>query len=930
TTSQQVQAILGAKEDKQHVPRKLFSQLAETCMAKGGGGEWKEVARWFKFEEDVEDGGKRWSKPYVGTLPLPSLLLLRSFIINGTVLLDISASSMEEIADAILPQQGQTTGPDEEVRARVREVLLMQHRHQKKGERNFFMPRALASVALCPSFCVPFIFLPAQTLSPQPSAGAAAAEGGVKQESAAIALSKAELRLMKRIPSGAEACSVLVGELDSLQQPFVAFVRLAQAVLLPGLIEVPIPTRFLFVLLGPAGKAQQYQEVGRSMATLMMDEVFRAVAYKGKRRGDLVAGIDEFLEQVKVLPPGQWDPSIRIQPPAQVPSQEQRKVPGAVSGSAVPSELERHTGPELEWTGRFCGGFLEDVKRKAPWFWSDFRDALSLQCLASFLFLYCACMSPVITFGGLLGEATEGHMSAMESLLGACLSGVLYSLFAGQPLTILGSTGPILVFEKIIYHFCKDHSLSYLSLRACIGLWTTFFCMVLVVTDISCLVRYVTRFTEETYASLICLIFIYEALEKLLHLQETYPVHIPSKLDSLTTYGCKCVAPTHPSNETLHFWESTKTNASTIAWDSLSVTECQQMRGEFQGAACGHDGSYVPNVFLWCCILVFSTFILASCLKKLKTSRFFTTKVRSTLSDFSVSLAVVVMVLIDFLVGIPSPKLHVPSTLKLTRDDRGWFIDPIGPNPWWTLLAALIPALLCTILVFMDQHITVAIVNRKDHKLKKGCGYHLDLFMVAVILGMCSLMGLPWFVAATVLSITHVNSLKMESEGSAPGEQATFQGVREQRVTGLMVFVLLGCSVFLTSVLKFIPMPVLYGIFLYMGVSLLQGLEFFQRLQLLCMPAKHQPDLIYLRHVPLRKVHLFTLIQSVCVAVLWAIKMSPIAIIFPVLDLALVLVRKAMDFCFSKRELSLLDELLPVSRSKLDSAQKEGKKEEVR
>lgn len=51
-----------------------------------------------------------------------------------------------------------------------------------------------------------------------------------------------------------------------------------------------------------------------------------------------------------------------------------------------------------------------DVKRKAPHFLSDFTDALSLQCLASFLFLYCACMSPVITFGGLLGEATEGRI----------------------------------------------------------------------------------------------------------------------------------------------------------------------------------------------------------------------------------------------------------------------------------------------------------------------------------------------------------------------------------------------------------------------------------------------------------------------------------------------------------------------------------------
>lgn len=74
--------------------------------------------------------------------------------------------------------------------------------------------------------------------------------------------------------------------------------------------------------------------------------------------------------------------------------------------------------------------------------------------------------------------------------------------------------------------------------------------------------------------------------------------------------------------------------------------------------------------------------------------------------------------------------------------------------------------------------------------------------MVAVMLGVCSVMGLPWFVAATVLSISHVNSLKVESASSAPGEQPKFLGIREQRVTGLMIFVLMGCSVFFTSVLK--------------------------------------------------------------------------------------------------------------------------------
>lgn len=88
----------------------------------------------------------------------------------------------------------------------------------------------------------------------------------------------------------------------------------------------------------------------------------------------------------------------------------------------------------------------------------------------------------------------------------------------------------------VLLWFPRDYTLSYLSLRACIGLWTTFLCIVLVATDASCLVCYITRFTEEAFASLICMIFIYEALEKLSHLREIYPVHMHSKLDLLTIY----------------------------------------------------------------------------------------------------------------------------------------------------------------------------------------------------------------------------------------------------------------------------------------------------------------------------------------------------------------------------------------------------------
>lgn len=49
----------------------------------------------------MEDGGERWSKPYVATLSLHSLFELRSCIMNGTVMLDMRANSLEEIAGKV-------------------------------------------------------------------------------------------------------------------------------------------------------------------------------------------------------------------------------------------------------------------------------------------------------------------------------------------------------------------------------------------------------------------------------------------------------------------------------------------------------------------------------------------------------------------------------------------------------------------------------------------------------------------------------------------------------------------------------------------------------------------------------------------------------------------------------------------------------------
>ena len=79
-------------EDNDHKPHQLFCEMDELQE----NSEWKEAARWLKFEEDVENGG-RWSKPHVATLSLHSLFELRSCLLNGASLLDFNGEDLPTI-----------------------------------------------------------------------------------------------------------------------------------------------------------------------------------------------------------------------------------------------------------------------------------------------------------------------------------------------------------------------------------------------------------------------------------------------------------------------------------------------------------------------------------------------------------------------------------------------------------------------------------------------------------------------------------------------------------------------------------------------------------------------------------------------------------------------------------------------------------------
>ncbi|XP_067429556.1 electrogenic sodium bicarbonate cotransporter 4 isoform X1 [Thunnus thynnus] len=992
--AERLRHILG-EDDSTPTPT-LFTEM-DTLQHEGDELEWKESARWVKFEEKVEEGGERWSKPHVSTLTLHSLFELRTCLQTGSILLDLDGYSLPQIVEEIVDRQIADGLVNPDLKEKIIFVLLRKHRHQTKKP----IHRSLADMGKSSNT--------ATNRSPQTNLSrSTSSASGIhrstedlrsRQSSSLGRLHPSQSRsmndisdtpstdqlknkFMKKIPRDAEASNVLVGEVDFLDKPFVSFVRLAQATTLGGLTEVPVPTRFLFILLGPHGKTKSYNEIGRAIATLMVDDLFSDVAYKARDRDDLIAGVDEFLDEVIVLPPGEWDPKIRIEPPKKVPSADMRKsvlnlnelgqmngsAGGAAGGEDEELPAQHELGEELKFTGRIGGGLWLDIKRKMPFYCSDIYDGFHIQTISAVLFIYLGTVTNAITFGGLLGDATDNYQGVMESFLGTALAGTVFCVFGGQPLIILSSTGPILIFEKLLYEFSKNNGIDYMELRLWIGIHSCLQCFLLVLSDASYIIQYMTRFTEEGFSSLISFIFISDAIKKMVGSFKYYPINRGFKPDYITSYRCECIAPDQASalglNVSVPLADDNMTmlfNLTDLDWSQLSKKECVKYSGTLVGNSC----KYVPDLALMSFILFFGTYSMTVSLKKFKFSRYFPTKLRNLISDFSIIISILVFCGLDLLLDLDTPKLHVPTEIKLrklisdfaifmsimsfvgldmligldtpklivpteikpTRPDRGWLVMPFGKNPWWWYVASFVPALLVTILIFMDQQISAVIVNRKENKLKKGCGYHLDLFWVGILMAVCSFMGLPWYVAATVISIAHIDSLKMESESSAPGEQPQFLGVREQRLTGILVFVLTGVSVFLAPVLQYIPMPVLYGVFLYMGVASLSGIQFWERIKLCLMPAKHQPDFSFLRHVPLRRVHLFTLVQILCLAVLWILKSTFLAIVFPVMILGLMVVRKLLDLMFSQHDLAWLDDILPDKDKKKKEDEKKKKKE---
>jgi hypothetical protein len=106
-------------------------------------------------------------------------------------------------------------------------------------------------------------------------------------------------------------------------------------------------------------------------------------------------------------------------------------------------------------------------------------------------------------------------MGTMEAVGATAFGGVLYALFSGQPITIIGTTGPLLAFLKVLCDACNSRGIPFLTVYAWVGIWSSLFLYLSAFFSTSNLVEYFTKFTDDIFSSLISVIFIYEAIKDL-------------------------------------------------------------------------------------------------------------------------------------------------------------------------------------------------------------------------------------------------------------------------------------------------------------------------------------------------------------------------------------------------------------------------------
>mmetsp|Transcript_5042 Transcript_5042/g.11855 ORF Transcript_5042/g.11855 Transcript_5042/m.11855 type:complete len:618 (-) Transcript_5042:282-2135(-) len=521
-------------------------------------------------------------------------------------------------------------------------------------------------------------------------------------------------------------------------------------------------------------------------------------------------------------------------------------------------------------------GIATDLKLRLPLYGSDWTVESSAQAqkiLAATLFAYFTSVLPAVIFGDQLALATDGTMGLMEVLMSTGGLGILYSIFAGQGLVIVGVTGPVVFFEVTVWAMAKQMKAPFMQMNAWVNIWCGIMHIVVAAGGYTKLVQQVTAFSGEIFGFFISVAYIFLGFRNIIDL-------FPTDLNSATQ----------------------KSTDDPAAGQPTSV----------------HLASAFASV-----VLAASMYSSSMSLHHAKEWRILNDSLRWVGQNYGVVLMLVACTALSFvpvfendqiaLQRLPVPfgswaenQGPVPSTTK-GRVGDSFVVSLMGSDgdgnkmEAWMVFVAIFPALMLLILFFFDHNVSSILAQDPKFNLKKPPAFNWDFAVLGFGVMLCGVFGVPPGNGLIPQAPLHVRALAVvEYEDTPGGRREVYAAVVEKRWSNLIQSVLCLITIFLFPLLKLIPQAVLAGTFLYMGASGFFGNALWDRFNCMLMEAKRRPDYDFVTKVGWPQVRKYTLLQLFSVALIFFVAFnffmpegSPsVAVVFPVIIAILIPLRE--------------------------------------
>ncbi|KAH6684315.1 HCO3 transporter family-domain-containing protein [Halenospora varia] len=167
------------------------------------------------------------------------------------------------------------------------------------------------------------------------------------------------------------------------------------------------------------------------------------------------------------------------------------------------------------WKIRLFRGMINDVRRRAPFYWSDWTDAWDYRVVPATVYMYFANILPALAFSLDMFTKTNMSFGVNEVLLASVLGSVVFAVFAAQPLVIVGVTGPITVFNYTVYDIMVPTGTNYFAFMCWVGLWSLVMHWILAITNACNALKYVTRFSCDIFGFYVAFIYLQKGIQVL-------------------------------------------------------------------------------------------------------------------------------------------------------------------------------------------------------------------------------------------------------------------------------------------------------------------------------------------------------------------------------------------------------------------------------